>query len=148
MNFFDAVVSAFKNYFNISGRASRSEFWWFFLFCILLYMLTFSFEIEEFSTVLTTDEIRNNDQTKLVELFFQSWFGVSILLTLIPSITVAVRRFHDLGMSGWWYVALQVVPSFLPSFFIFNLISVIALFLFIYFMSQEGVDNSLNTKDH
>ena len=98
--------------------------------------------------VLTTDEIRNNDQTKLVELFFQSWFGVSILLTIIPSITIAVRRFHDLGMSGWWYVALQIVPSFLPSFFIFNLISVIALFLFIYFMSQEGVDDSLNTKDH
>jgi uncharacterized membrane protein YhaH (DUF805 family) len=41
-------------------------------------------------------------------------------------------------MSGWWYVGLQVAPSLLPSIFIFNLISFMALFLFIYFMAQEG----------
>ena len=140
MNFFDSVVSAFKNYVNVSGRATRSEFWWFFLFCILLYMLTFSLNIKEFNSALSGSELQSGNPTQLVELFIQSWFGMAILVTFIPSITIAVRRFHDLNMSGWWYVGLQVAPSLLPSIFIFNLISFMALFLFIYFIAQEGED--------
>ena len=52
MNFFDSVVSAFRNFFNFSGRASRSEFWWFFLFCILLYLLAISIAYEDLVTTL------------------------------------------------------------------------------------------------
>ena len=100
MNFFDSVVSAFKNYVNFSGRATRSEFWWFFLFCILLYMLTFSLNIKEFNSALSSSELQSSNPTQLVELFIQSWFGMAILVTFIPSITIAVRRFHDLNMSG------------------------------------------------
>ena len=142
MNFFDSVISVFKNYLNFSGRATRSEFWWFLFFCILLYMLTFSFNGKEFSEVLSNTDLRKGNPSVLVEQFIQSWFGVAILVTFIPSITVAVRRFHDLGMTGWWYAGLQIVPSLLPNIFIFNLISFSALFLFIYFMLQEGVGDN------
>jgi uncharacterized membrane protein YhaH (DUF805 family) len=142
MNFFDSVISAFKNYVNFSGRATRSEFWWFFLFCILLYMLTFSLSVEEFNGALSNSELQNGNPAQLVGLFIQSWFGVAFLVTFIPSITIAVRRFHDLNMSGWWYVGLQIAPSLLPSIFIFNLISLMALFLFVYFMAQEGGEDN------
>ena len=142
MNFFDSVISAFKNYINFSGRATRSEFWWFFLFCILLYMLTFSLSVEEFNGALSNSELQNGNPAQLVGLFIQSWFGVAFLVTFIPSITIAVRRFHDLNMSGWWYVGLQIAPSLLPSIFIFNLISLMALFLFVYFMAQEGGEDN------
>jgi uncharacterized membrane protein YhaH (DUF805 family) len=101
-------------------------------------MLTFSLNIKEFNSALSGSELQSGNPTQLVELFIQSWFGMAILVTFIPSITIAVRRFHDLNMSGWWYVGLQVAPSLLPSIFIFNLISFMALFLFIYFMAQEG----------
>ena len=105
MSFFDAVASAFRKYFDFSGRASRSEFWWFFLFCILLYMLAFS---------LTINDIGQPDESNpeaFLSKALTSWFGIAFIVTLIPSISVSVRRFHDVNMSGWWYVALQIPPS-------------------------------------
>ena len=133
MSFFDAVASAFRRYFDFSGRSSRSEFWWFFLFCILLYMLAFS---------LTINEIGEPNPTNPEEFLSQaltSWFGIAVILTLIPSISLSVRRFHDINMSGWWYVALQIAPSILSQFiFIFSFISFIALFAYLYFMCAEG----------
>ena len=133
MSFFDAVASAFRKYFDFSGRASRSEFWWFFLFCILLYMLAFS---------LTINDIGQSDESNpeaFLSKALTSWFGIAFIVTLIPSISVSVRRFHDINMSGWWYVALQIVPSILSQFiFIFGFISFIALFAYLYFMCAEG----------
>lgn len=133
MSFFDAVASAFRKYFDFSGRASRSEFWWFFLFCILLYMFAFSLSINEIGQ---PDE--SNPEAYLSKAF-SSWFGIAFIFTLIPSISVAVRRFHDLNMSGWWYFGLQIVPSILAQYiFIFGFISFIALFAYLYFMCSEG----------
>ena len=95
MSFFDAVASAFKRYFDFSGRSSRSEFWWFFLFCILLYMLTFSLSINEL------DQFYEYDPEEFLSNSLTSWFGLAFILTLMPSISISVRRFHDTGQSGW-----------------------------------------------
>ncbi len=133
MSFFDAVASAFRRYFDFSGRSSRSEFWWFFLFCILLYMLTLSLTINELGQI---DEL--NPRVFLPKVL-TSWLGLAFILTTIPSISLAVRRFHDINMSGWWYVALQIVPSLLSQLMlIFSFISFITLFVFLYFMCVEG----------
>ena len=133
MSFFDAVASAFRKYFDFSGRASRSEFWWFFLFCILLYMLAFS---------LTINDIGQPDESNpeaFLSKALTSWFGIAFIVTLIPSISVSVRIFHDINMSGWWYVALQIVPSLLSQLMlIFSFISFMTLFVFLYFMCVEG----------
>ena len=68
-----------------------------------------------------------------------SWFGLAFIFTLIPSISVSVRRFHDINMSGWWYVALQIAPSILAQFiFLFSFISFITLLVYLYFMCAEG----------
>ena len=142
MNFFDSVVSAFKNYFSFSGRASRSEFWWFFLFCILLYLLTFSLAFEELEQTLSGVKLQESDSAELIQVFISSWIGIAFLTTFIPQITLSVRRFHDINKSGWWYVGLQIAPGLLPSIFIFDLISVLALFLFIFFMSKEGSEDN------
>ena len=133
MSFFDAVASAFKRYFDFSGRSSRSEFWWFFLFCILLYMLTFSLSINEL------DQFYEYDPEEFLYNSLNSWFGLAFILTLMPSISISVRRFHDINMSGWWYVALQIAPSILSQFiFIFGFISFVTLFAYLYFMCAEG----------
>ena len=142
MNFFDSVVSAFKNYFNFSGRASRAEFWWFFLFCILLYLLAFSLAFEELEQTLSGVTLQEGYPAELIQVFISSWIGIAFLTTFIPQITLSVRRFHDINKSGWWYVGLQIAPGLLPSIFIFDLISVLALFLFIFFMSQEGSEDN------
>ena len=77
MNFFDSVVSAYRNFFNFSGRASRSEFWWFFLFCILLYLLTISISFEDLKSALSLAQSKDNDPSELVKVFFTSWIGMA-----------------------------------------------------------------------
>ena len=142
MSFFDSVILAFFNYFNMTGRATRSEFWWFFLFCILLYLLALSLSIEDLQFILTETNIVDQNASELAFTFLTSWFGIAFLITLIPQITISVRRFHDLNKSGWWYFLLQIAPSLLPSYFIFELISFMTLFLFVYFMLQESDEDN------
>ena len=89
MTFVESVEHVFSNYFNAEGRASRSEYWWWYLFTILasiavslLGMILDRFTgIEFLSTILT--------------------WGLSILI-LIPNICVQIRRYHDINRSGWW----------------------------------------------
>ena len=76
MNFIDAVKSVFTNYANFNGRARRSEYWWFFLFSLIVSQ-GLSFISQNISLVFS-------------------------LATIIPSIAVGVRRMHDVGKSGWF----------------------------------------------
>lgn len=88
MNFSAAVRSAFANYARFSGRARRSEFWWFFLALFLA----------------STGALIVAAVADLLWLYY-----VLILPFVLPLIAVAVRRLHDTGRSGWWYLLL-IVP--------------------------------------
>ena len=76
MNFQEAVKTCLTKYVDFSGRATRSEYWFFFLFVVLV-CLVLSFV----SDILG---------------------GVFSLAMLIPSIAAGVRRLHDTERSGWW----------------------------------------------
>ncbi len=72
---------ALEKYFDFEGRASRSEYWYFALFNFLI--------------------------TIILSIFLNDFGGIDFsaiytVLTLIPSIAVAVRRMHDVGKSGWY----------------------------------------------
>jgi uncharacterized membrane protein YhaH (DUF805 family) len=88
MNFAQAIKSGFSNYVNFSGRALRSEYWYWALFALLGYIAA--------SIV---------DRALGLVLFYPL-FAVAILL---PSIAVAVRRLHDTDRSGWWAL-LFLIP--------------------------------------
>ena len=75
-NFFDSVGDGFRNYFSLRGVASRPQFWHWQLFVVLFGILVVTF----FS----------------VELLWV-WGAV----TIIPSITIAVRRLRDAGIPVW-----------------------------------------------
>jgi uncharacterized membrane protein YhaH (DUF805 family) len=85
LDFQGAVASAFRNYANFSGRASRSEFWWFTLFWILVVLA---------SVVV--------DRSGALP-------AVATLALLLPNLAVSVRRLHDVAHSGWWLL-LGIVP--------------------------------------
>jgi len=92
MPFMSAMKSGFKNSFSLSGRASRSEYW-FWVLGGMIFQMTMIIG----SIVLAIMEIPVLP-------------GLMILapILLVPgSITLVVRRLHDVGMSGWfWFVAL------------------------------------------
>jgi uncharacterized membrane protein YhaH (DUF805 family) len=82
MGFVDAIKSGFGNYVNFSGRAARSEYWYWTLFTVIANMVAGIFD-----AVL--------GGIGLVGLI------VSLAL-LLPGIAVSARRLHDLDRTAWW----------------------------------------------
>ncbi|NOZ65830.1 MAG: DUF805 domain-containing protein [Alphaproteobacteria bacterium] len=107
MEFKDAVKSAFSKYFTISGRACRSEYWYYVLFIILV-----GFGLMMVSMIIP---------------FLMMLNMVFSLATIIPSITVGIRRLHDIDRSGWW-----MLIGFVP------LIGGIVLLIFFVKKGTEG----------
>ena len=92
MTFKDSVRTVLREkYATIEGRAPRSEYWWFFLFYLLV-----SFALGPVDLALFGDQTVSPLGTI---------FGV---LVLIPFVTVGVRRLHDRDMSGWWYLLILI----------------------------------------
>lgn len=98
MNFAQAVSNAMRQYFTFSGRARRSEFWWFELFLIVTpWVITFvtSLLFGDFFLV----QIAEIGGEPMILDVPNVLFGVA---TFIPSLAVAVRRLHDTDRTGWW----------------------------------------------
>jgi uncharacterized membrane protein YhaH (DUF805 family) len=77
----NAVSVCFKKYATFSGRASRSEFWFFYLFYIIIYI------VGSIAGVAV-------DSSMLAYLF--------IVPIWLPQLAVGIRRMHDVGRSGWF----------------------------------------------
>ena len=92
MTFQDAVTTCFRKYARFSGRASRSEYWWFYLFVVAG---SFLLSLVDATIFGATEE----SPSPISSLFS--------FVILIPSFAVAARRLHDTNHSGWW----QVVPA-------------------------------------
>ena len=125
MNFQQSISVCFKKYFDFEGRASKSEFWFFYLFFIIVF---FGAGIL-LGILLPADESYDD----LV-------FLVICLPLLIPSIAVTARRIHDFGKSGWMQCIF--IPGFIvPEFLSYNaagwIIYIITLILFVVYVNQK-----------
>ena len=75
MTFTESIKTCLQKYVDFNGRASRSEYWWFFLFTFIVRIVT----------------------------FWIPFIGIIIALgLLLPSLSVTVRRLHDTNRTGWW----------------------------------------------
>jgi uncharacterized membrane protein YhaH (DUF805 family) len=83
----EAVIAALKGYVDFAGRATRTEYWWYLLFWFIV--------------VGATGAIK------------ETLGSVVVLALLLPSLTVGIRRLHDIGKSGWW-VLIGFVPLIGP----------------------------------
>jgi len=92
MTLHEAIRSVFAKYMDLSGRAPRSEFWWFFLFVVVCNVVLNMVDTALFGRA----------GLPLLGLIF----GLAIV---IPFIAVAVRRLHDREISGWW-MFVWIVP--------------------------------------
>jgi uncharacterized membrane protein YhaH (DUF805 family) len=96
MSFQDAVrVCLTQKYVDFSGRARRSEYWYFALFVVIVSVVAGIID----GILGTRDTISN---TGLVG-------GIASLALLLPNLGVGVRRLHDTGRSGWWLL-IGLVP--------------------------------------
>ena len=111
MSFTQAVSSVLGNYATFSGRAPRSEYWWFVVFQILVNIAAGVLDTALFGafSLLTFGEI--DAFTPLTTL--------ATLALLIPSIAVSVRRFHDMDFSGWWLLLILTGIGAIVIFFWF-----------------------------
>lgn len=97
MDFVPAVKTCLmEKYADFNGRASRSEFWWFLLASFIFNAVVGGV----FSGIaVAASAAAGSDMSWITYLG-----NVVELVILVPSIAVTVRRLHDIGKSGWWYL--------------------------------------------
>ena len=97
MDFMTAVKTCYSKYATFSGRAARSEFWWFVLFIMgMNFILTF---VDSFLFGTVTTMPGGFEAQTSMPVFS----GLFLLASFLPNISVIVRRLHDTDRSGWWY---------------------------------------------
>ena len=106
MNPVNYYTRAFQNYVNFSGRDSRKQYWMFVLGNIIV-----SFVLGIIGSIL------GKDVSNIISFIYS-------LAILLPSTGMAVRRLHDIGKSGW--------------FFLVVLIPLVGAFILIFFLIKEG----------
>ena len=88
MSFMESVQTCLSKYANFSGRARRSEYWYFYLFTSIV------------SAVLGG----------IGNAIGITWLaGVTGLALIVPSLAVGVRRLHDIGKAGIW-ILIALIP--------------------------------------
>ena len=100
MNMKEAVVSVLTNWNNFSGRACRSEFWY---FGLAVFLVSFIISIIEIATGMVDVE---SAEIGILNIIFT-------LFIFVPSISVTARRLQDRGWSGWWqllYLTIVGIP--------------------------------------
>jgi len=88
MTFGKSISTCFSKFFDFNGRASRPEYWWFYLFTLLL----------SWGSILVDNSILS---LWLIVLFF-------------PAISAGARRLHDTNRSGWWQLIMLTIIGIIP----------------------------------
>ena len=103
INFFDSIKICFKKYFVIEGRASRSEYWYWVLFVIILDLFV---------------DYLDATIAGVPWLEYEKLYGplgiIITVITFLPGLAVAVRRLHDVNKSGWWLLISFTVIGLIP----------------------------------
>ena len=89
MTFQQSIQTCLNKYADFKGKASRSEYWWFFLFTAIVGVITGTLDVvifPDFTETLGTGPLR-------------LLFNVAVIT---PGIAVGARRLHDTNRSGWW----------------------------------------------
>lgn len=110
MSFFGAIKSCYGKIFTFSGRAPRSEYWWFVLYQCLVGLglwaggMAFALANPQLVEQLKSGAVPPAD----FALVFGAVSLAHFLLFFMPGLSVLVRRLHDTGRSGWWYFITMI----------------------------------------
>ena len=88
---FQYYLDGFKNYATFTGRARRSEYWYFMVFNLLAFFC-----------IGFAGRIIDDSAGGILAVIY-------VLASIVPSIALIVRRLHDVGKSGWFYL-IGLIP--------------------------------------
>lgn len=111
-----------ENYVNFSGRARRKEFWMFHLFLIIITIICIGLD-----NILGTVVAMDFGSFGLIILPFGWLYFLCGIFHFLPSLSLVVRRLHDVGKSGSWCLI--------------GLIPIIGIVFLIVFLCSEGDKN-------
>ena len=92
MDFWQAIVSGFKNYVVFRGRACRSEYWYWVLALIIGGIITAIIDYAAFGIDYTAFDAAQYGPVNSI-------FSVA---TFLPTLAIGIRRLHDIDRTGWW----------------------------------------------
>lgn len=109
MSFVDAVRTCLSKYATFEGRATRSEFWWFYLFVLMVSVVV----VMPGYILMLAGGLATGDGETPGAVF---WIGLILLIVgalvtlafVVPQLAVGCRRLHDRGQSGWLQLLLFV----------------------------------------
>ncbi|WP_201832419.1 DUF805 domain-containing protein [Microvirga zambiensis] len=90
MDFGQAVKTCLNKYATFSGRAQRSEYWYFFLFTAAVNIVASVLDAAVFGDTPV-------------------FYLIATLALILPSVAAGIRRLHDTDKSGWWLL-ISLVP--------------------------------------
>jgi len=98
----ESISTCYEKYFDFKGRASRSEYWWFSLFGTLMSMFVSLCMNSYYGTASVQIDPSTGEQTTTMAY----WFALitNSFCFNIPAFSASVRRYHDTGRSGWWWL--------------------------------------------
>ncbi|WP_272986353.1 MULTISPECIES: DUF805 domain-containing protein [Hyphomonas] len=107
VSFPDAVKMFFARYVDFQGRSMRSEYWWVYLFNMIIVAIWAILFFVLGGINMRTEEV---SPLGFILIALIAIYGLAIV---IPSIALFVRRLHDINQTGWIYLGL-VVASVIP----------------------------------
>lgn len=129
LNFLEAIKICFSKYATFSGRARRSEFWWFYLLNAIFSMSmsilvkwkmakVASIQAQVFSGVDYSSVMAQAESVDAIFTPLAIIIGVISLLLFIPTLAAWARRLHDVGKSGHmlWLILLCGIGGLIPLF--------------------------------
>jgi len=139
IGFLNAISLFYRRYFDFQGRSSRAEYWWIQLlfwmslvayFVMVMIIMALAGELNPEPLPDGSDPEISEGLSLLIG-FSAIFYALFMIGSIIPSIALTVRRFHDRNLSGWLYLPL-FIGLFIP------LIGIAAMIAMIVIFAQEG----------
>lgn len=110
MSFGQSIKYCFDNYANFKGRASRSEFWWWYLFYAIVVGIPYLIGYILFMAGQPAGDLYGDNDVvfpvgAVIVYIIAALIGLALF---VPYLAVSCRRLHDRGMSGWLQLLLFI----------------------------------------